>query len=99
MGERCVICTCSGLPIDAGLIETLAREHSTKLFVSHHELSEQVNTSTRHSLAIEDRSGSQRAFAFTCEGTPAARSQLTEANRAGEIGRKEEVKRIFGLDI
>ncbi|KAL1503574.1 hypothetical protein AB1Y20_012052 [Prymnesium parvum] len=54
-----------GVPLSAPLIETLAREHSTQLFVAHHHMSE----------------------------------RLAEANRVGEIGRKEEVKRIFGLDI
>lgn len=54
-----------GVPVTAGLVETLAREHSTQLFVGHHHMSE----------------------------------KLAEANRMGELGRKDEVKRIFGLDI
>lgn len=54
-----------GVPVTAGLIENLAREHASTLAVNHQEMAE----------------------------------KLAEANRMGELGRKEEVKRIFGLDI
>ena len=52
-------------PISAALIESLAKEHSNKLFVDHQKNAE----------------------------------RLAEANRLGELGRKEEMKRIFGIDI
>ena len=54
-----------GVPISAALIESLAKEHSSMLFVDHQKNAE----------------------------------RLAEANRLGEIGRKEEMKRIFGIDI
>lgn len=54
-----------GVPISASLIESLAKEHSNKLFVDHQKNAE----------------------------------RLAEANRLGELGRKEEMKRIFGIDI
>ena len=54
-----------GVAVSAALVEELAQEHSSHLFVEHQKNAE----------------------------------RLAEANRLGEIGRKDEMKRIFGIEI
>ena len=58
-------CTIQGLPVGAGLVEQMAREHSRLLFLQ------------------------QQLFG----------NHLAEANRLGEVGRKDEMKRIFNIDM